>query len=235
MKIRGRRECADCGHRWSYYETGEVACPDCGSLRSTGVDDRTEHTDSAVRLDLTDARNRVDDDLLDAASDAAEACREFVRQSGFIHAGELRPLSDTYLAAAELAAVSRSLDRSMRVSDAEELYLLSLLRGADLDDRPGPSDVPDSLRSPRALAYAKAVSDYRSDLRTWLDDHPDDAANGVLQSIAEHVRRFEALDGEVSPADSERLVRATQDIGDYLREGDEGALATAKGRLADID
>ena len=235
MKIRGRRECAECGHRWSYYETGEVTCPTCGSLRSTGVDDRAEHTDAPVTLDLTAARNRVDDDLLAAASDAAEACREFVRQSGFINAGELRPLSDTYLAAAELAAVSRSLDRSLRVDDAEELYLLSLLRGADLGDRPGPGDVPDSLRSPRALAYASAVSDYRGDLRTWLGDQPDDAASAVLQSVAEHVRRFEALDGEVSPADSERLARAAQDVGDYLIEGDESALATAKGRLDDID
>ena len=235
MKIRGRRECAECGHRWSYYETGEVACPNCGSLRSTGVGDRTEHTDAPVILDLTAARNRVDDDLLDAASDAAEACREFVRRSGFINGGELRPLTDTYLAAAELAAVSRSLDRSMRVGDAEELYLFSLLRGADMDDRPGPSDVPDSLRAPRALAYARAVSDYRSDLRTWLDDNPDDDASAVLQTVAEHVRRFEALDGEVSPTDSERLARAAQDVGDYLREGDEGALATARGRLDDID
>lgn len=235
MKIRGRRECTACGHRWSYYETGEVACPDCGSLRSTGVDDRTEHTDAAVTLDLTAARDRADDDLLDAASEATEACREFVRRSGFINAGELRPLTDTYLAAAELAAVGRSLDRSLRVSDEEELYLLSLLRGADLGERPDPGDVPDSLRAPRALAYARAVSNYRGDLRTWLEEHPDDAASAVLQTVAEHVRRFEALDGEVSPADSERLARAARDVGDYLREDDEGALATARRRLDDID
>ncbi|MWG36742.1 DUF7117 family protein [Halomarina oriensis] len=235
MKIRGRRECGDCGHRWSYYETGEVACPNCGSLRSTGLDDRTEHTDAPVTLDLTAARNRVDDGLLDAATDAAEACREYVRRAGFINGGELKPLTDTYLAAAELSAVARSLDRSMRVSDAEELYLLSLLRGADLDDRPGPADVPESLRAPRALAYARAVDDYRSDLRTYLDDHPDQAASAVLQSVGEHVRRFEALDGAVSPADSERLARATQDVGDYLRDGDESVLSTARRRLDDID
>jgi DNA-directed RNA polymerase subunit RPC12/RpoP len=41
MKIRGERECKDCGARWSYYETGSVSCPECGSRRSVGVDDRT--------------------------------------------------------------------------------------------------------------------------------------------------------------------------------------------------
>jgi hypothetical protein len=234
MKIRGRRECGDCGHRWSYYETGEVACPECGSLRSTGLDDRTEHTDAPVTLDLTAARNRVDDGLLDAAMDAAETCREYVRQAGFINGGELKPLTDTYLAAAELSAVARTLDRSMRVDDASELYLLSLLRGTDLDDRPGPEEVPDSLRAPRALAYARAVDDYRSDLRTYLDERPDPAASAVLQRIGEHVRRVEALDGEVDPADSERLARAAQDVGEYLLAGDEGTLATARGRLDDI-
>ncbi|MFD1515203.1 DUF7117 family protein [Halomarina rubra] len=235
MKIRGRRECTDCGHRWSYYDTGEVACPDCGSLRSTGVDERTEHTADPMTLDLTAARNRVDEGVLVAATEAAEQCREFVRRSGFIDGGDLQPLSETFLAAAELAAVAATLDRTMRVGDAEELYLLSLLRGADLDDRPGPAEVPDSLREPRALAYASAVADYRSDLRTWLDDHPDPAASRVLQTLDEHVRRVEALDGAVSPADSERLARAAQDVGEYLRDGDETRLATATGRLDEID
>jgi uncharacterized Zn finger protein (UPF0148 family) len=234
MKIRGRRECTECGRRWSYYDTGEVACPDCGSLRSTGVDDRTEHTDAPVDLDLTDARNRVDDGLLAAATDAAEQCRAYVRESGFINAGDLRPLTDTYLAASELAAVAPVLERSMRVDDEEELYVLSLLRGTDLDDRPGPGDVPDSLRGPRALAYARAVSAYHSDIRTWLDEHPDSAVAAVLQRLDEHVRRVEALDGEVAAADSERLARAAQDVGDYLVDGDEGALATASGRLDEL-
>ncbi|MDY6780397.1 MAG: hypothetical protein SV760_07620 [Halobacteria archaeon] len=37
MEISGERECLECGSRWSYFDTREVACPDCGSLRSKSV------------------------------------------------------------------------------------------------------------------------------------------------------------------------------------------------------
>ncbi|WP_254545171.1 DUF7117 family protein [Halomarina pelagica] len=231
MKVRGRRECTQCGTRWSYYETGEVTCPDCGSLRSRGVDERTRHTDHPVTLDLTAARETADDDPLEAAADAAERCREYVRRTGFIDEGRLKPLSDTYLAATELVHVAGDLRRSMRVTDDEEFYLLGLLRGADLDERPAPGEVPDSLRAARGLAYASAVEAYRGDVRTYLDDHPDPLVGRVLGRLREQAKRVEALDGDVSPATSERLARAAQDVGAYLAEGDEDALATAKDRL----
>ena len=231
MKVRGQRECTDCGTQWSYYETGTVECPACGSLKSRGVDDRTEHTDAPVTLDLTAARNRVDDDLLDAATEAADECREFVRKTGFIHAGDLRPLSDTYLAAAELAAVASTLGRAMRTSTDEELYLTELLRGADQGERPDPGDVPESMHAARGLAYAGAVDDYRDDVRTYLGDRADPAASAVFQTIGNHIRRIEALDGEVDVETTERVVRAAQDVGRYLIEDDEGALATARQRL----
>ncbi|WP_254535006.1 DUF7117 family protein [Halomarina litorea] len=235
MKVRGQRECTDCGTQWSYYETGTVECPNCGSLRSRGVDERTEHTDTPVTFDLTPARNRVDDGLLDAAEEAAELCREFVRKTGFVHAGDLKPLSDTYLAAAELAAVTSSLRRAMRTTDEEELYLLDLLRGADHGERPDPESVPESLHAARGLAYAAAVDDYRDDVRTYLGEHPDSAASAALQTVANHVRQIEALDGEVDVRTTERVVRATQDVGRYLVEGDEGALAAARERLAELE
>lgn len=231
MKVRGQRECTECGTRWSYYETGEVACPNCGSLRSTGVGERTRHTDAPVDLDLSDPRNRVEEDLLSAAEEAAQRCREFVRQTGFINAGELRPLSEQYLAAAELAAVAPALRRAMRIGDEEELYLVALLRGTDTGERPEPDAVPDSLAAARALAYASAIDDYRGDVRTFLGDDPHPEARSVLGSIGEHVRRVEALDGEVDIRTVERLVRATRDVGRYLIEGEEGALATARDRL----
>ncbi|MFC6835288.1 DUF7117 family protein [Halomarina ordinaria] len=231
MKVRGRRECSQCGTRWSYYETGEVSCPECGSLRSRGVDGRTRHTDAPVTLDLTEARARADDDF-DAAVDlAAERCREFTRRSGFINEGELKPLSETYLAAAELAAAAREAGRRMRTDEAAELYLLRLLRGTDLDERPAPDAVPSSLRAARGLAYANAVLAYRRDAVTVLEDDPDPVASRVLGTLRDHAKRIEALDGDVDPAESERLARTAQDVGTYLVEGDEGALAAARNRL----
>lgn len=235
MKVRGQRECTDCGSQWSYYETGTVECPNCGSLKSRGVDERTEHTDAPVTFDLTTARNRVDEGLLDAAEVAADQCREFVRKTGFIHAGELRPLSEMYLAAAELAAVTSSLRHAMRTTDEEELYLLDLLRGADHGERPTTDTVPESLTAARGLAYAAAVDDYRDDVRTYLAEHPDPAASAVLQTVGNHVRRIEALDGAVDVRTTERVVRATQDVGRYLVEGDDGALASARERLAELE
>ena len=234
MQIRGQRECRNCGTRWSYYETGSVECPSCGSLRSVGVDEeRTLHTASPASLDLTDARNHLEsgESLREVADVAGETCREYVRGFGFVNAGELQPLGETYLAAAELRHVAGRLERSMTLDDEEEFYFLSLLRGADHGERPPVEEVPDSLRSARGLAYAGAVSAYRSDLRAYLDEDPDSVAADVLGPLDSHLKRVEALDGEVPASESELLVRIAQDLGTYLREDDESALAEARDRL----
>jgi hypothetical protein len=234
MRIRGQRECRNCETRWSYYETGSVECPSCGSLRSVGIDEeRTLHTAAPARLDLTDARNRLEsgESLRQVVDVAVEACREYVRGSGFVNAGELQPLGETYLAAIELRYVAGRLERSMALDDDEEFYFLSLLRGADHGERPPVDEVPESLRSARGLAYARAVSDYRSDLRAYLDEHPDPTVTDLLGPLDSHVKRVEALDGEVPAPESELLVRIAQDLGTYLREDDESALVEARDRL----
>jgi uncharacterized Zn finger protein (UPF0148 family) len=237
MRIRGERKCQDCGTRWSYYETGNVSCPDCGSRRSVGVDDRTRHTASAATLDLSGARAHLDAssnddaDVRAAAEQAAETCRAFVRQHGFIAAGAFEPLDATYLAALELRHVAEELSRAMRADEAVERYFLSLLSGADRGERPPPEDVPESLQVACGLAAAEAVAAYRREAGTYLDDHPDEAASAALGSLTEHRKRVAALDGDVAPETAERLVRTARDLGRYLREGDETALATARDRL----
>lgn len=240
MRVRGERECQDCGHRWSYFETGVVECPSCGSLRSVGTDQRRQHTDDAVELDLTDARVRADEDLLDGLADAREACRDYVRRRGFVSAGTLLDLDDTYLAAAELAHAAAFADRSLvtDLSDDEELYLLALLSGADAGDRPGPDRVPETLRAARGLAYADAVRDYRRELRAWLAERGEDeearevpAVRGTLDGIDGVLTRHRALQGDVDPEDAERLVAAVRDVARALRDGDESALATARERV----
>lgn len=235
MEIRGTRECKECGTRWSYYESGTVSCPACGSVKSVGIDDeRKRHTASPATLDLTSVRNMIDDNPReDIAAAAVEECREFVLKQGFIDAGELQALDDVYLAAHELRQVADIFGRTFDPTDEEELYYLSLLRGADHGERPDPETVPASIREARGLGYADAVDEYRTDLKTYVDDQQrtDHEALATLQSLAEHVKRVRALQGDVDPATAERLVKAARALGEYLRWDDEDALVRSRERL----
>jgi uncharacterized Zn finger protein (UPF0148 family) len=232
MKVRGQRECQSCGHRWSYYETGSVACPACESLRSVGVDDRQLHTDAPATLDLSPYRAAwADDELADHVDDCKADLREYVRKRGFVDGGALQPLDDAVLAAHELLQVLDLYGRARDPSDDDERYLLALLRGADEGERPPPADVSPAWTEARGLAYANAVDDYRRDVIEWLDDHPDPEARRTLGTIHERVKRMKALQGDVSPTEAESLVRAAREVGAYLMEGDESSLASARERL----
>jgi uncharacterized Zn finger protein (UPF0148 family) len=232
MRIRGERECEACGSRWSYYETGSVTCPECGSIRSTGRGERAEHTDAPVTLDLSSVRADVDDAPLErVARRGADVAAEYLRRAGFVHAGELEPLDDRYLVAAELRRVAPVLSRSLRVGESEELYVLSLLRDADSGERPPPAAVPDSLRAERGLAVAATTEAYVSDLRRVVDE-PDPPVAAVLSALRARRKRIEALDGGVDPTEAERLVRILRALSAYLRQGDEAALARARERLS---
>ena len=246
MEIRGNRECTDCGARWSYYETGEVACPDCGSLRSVGRDDdRRLHTDSPATLDLSAVKEAIADrPLEEVTEDIRDRCRAYCRERGFVRGGKLRELDETYLIASELSVAIGSYERSLTsgtlergTDDEEQLYLLSLL---DLD-RPPADRVPGSFESARGLAYARAVDEYRTDVIEWLDANANanetafPAARTALDRLEDRRRRVEALDGAVEPVTAERLVTVAREVGRYLREDDELALARAQDRLDGAD
>jgi uncharacterized Zn finger protein (UPF0148 family) len=231
MKIRGERECTACGARWSYYETGEITCPECGSVRSVGVDDRTEHTAGTAELDLTPVMADVDEaDIRTLADRASEHTREYLRSVGFVHAGELQDLDETYLAASELRRVGTTLGRLMQIDDAERLYFYELLRGAAEGDRPAPEDVPETFSPERALAVAASTDVYVGDLRRVYGER-EQAADSVLSAVTGRRKRIEALDGSVEPSEAEQLVRALRDLSAYLRRGDETALARAQERF----
>ncbi|WP_224268794.1 DUF7117 family protein [Haloprofundus salinisoli] len=233
MEIRGRRECAECGTRWSYYETGSVSCPDCGSIRSVGVDERKQHTDSADPLELTDLKATLaDGEVRDVVDDLKPRLREYIRKRGFVREGELGPLDDEILVAAELLHAVDVYDRSRETTDDEYLYVLRLVNGVEAGDRPAPEDVPRSMAAARGLAYATVVSKYRREAVTWLEDHPDAEAQSTLGAIRDHEKRVHALDGDVPMTDSEALVRATQELGAYLATDDLDSLATAQNRLS---
>lgn len=233
MKIRGERECSECGTRWSYYETGSVGCPACGSLRSVGVDDRSRHTDFSTEFDLVAVRDAIDDvPTAEVASRARRVCREYVRSRGFVSGGDLLDLDDTYLAAAELLHVADVVERSRELTEREELYFLSLLREADEGGRSPASEVPPPLRAARGLAAADAVRAYRRDLRTWCSDReltPDERT--AIDLLGEHVTRIRLLQGDVRPRTAETLVEATRDVTAAIRDGDETALTRARDRL----
>lgn len=232
MEIRGDRECKECGTRWSYYETGSVACPECGSPVSVGVDDRKLHTAGPATLDLAAVRGRIDEvPLREVASDAAPECREYLRRRGFIDAGELCPLDDRYLLASELRFVADEVGRAMTTTDEERLYFLTLLRGTEQGERPPRGEVPESMRAARGLAYARAVGDYREDLRTYLGDDPDPTARNLVVRLRERVKRVNALDGDVPLPAADGLVRAARAIGDALAEENEDGLLRAEQRL----
>jgi uncharacterized Zn finger protein (UPF0148 family) len=234
MKVRGERECKECATRWSYYETGSVTCPECDSLHSVGVDERTEHTANASDLDLTAVRDTLDEaPLREVATDAASICREYVRRHGFVDAGTLLPLDETYVAATELQHAGEALGRRMRVDDDEKLYFLALLRGADRSERPPPAEVPESLRAARGLAIATTIESYHRDVKRVIDY--SEQVTGVLSRLRDHRKRIEALDGDVPVGESEQLLAATQDLSRYLTAEDETAFARAVDRLDSLD
>ncbi|MEF8853932.1 MAG: TFIIB-type zinc ribbon-containing protein [Haloarculaceae archaeon] len=231
MRVRGERECQSCGTRWSYFETGKVTCPDCGSQVSVGLSERVEHTDDPVEFDLSSVRAAIGEaPREEVAEEAAAAARDYCRRSGFVHAGEIDPLSETYLAAAELREVGVTVARGFALAEEEELYYLSLLHGADRGGRPEPDAVPESIRDDRGRAVARGVGAYRSDLRRAVED-PEPAVSRTLSSLSAHRKRVDALDGDVPPREAEILVAVARDVGGYLRGEDETALARAGDRL----
>jgi len=233
MDVRGERECRDCGERWSYYETGEIRCPACGSVRSRGVGDRAFHTDAAPELDLEDARARAaesdadgDEDLRAAARLARDAAREYLAGKGFVVGGELRPLGSEYRRAAELRYVADEVERRLDVSEETVERFLSLLNDGDI------ANPPASLRGAHGLAAAEAADEYGGEIREWLeraaltiDPKP------ALGRLRDHVKRVEALDGEINPNEAATLVAAARDIGRACREDDPAALAAAESAL----
>lgn len=227
MKVRGERECQECGARWSYYETGSVECPDCGSLRSVGVDDRTAHTDAPASLDLSPHRTRFGDASgtlpAEGVDDLKSDLREYVRKRGFVRGGELLPLDTTYLAARELLEAVDCYDRLRDPTDADREYLLDLLAGADAGDRPETERVPERLREARGMAAARAVDEYRSDLLAFLDEldtETDDELDSETEtdSEAEPDPETDAPTVRVAGGDPQSRIAPARELLERLRD-----------------
>ncbi|WP_280585445.1 hypothetical protein [Halorubrum sp. Boch-26] len=222
MKVRGERECQECGARWSYYETGSVECPDCGGLRSVGVDDRTAHTDALAALNLGTHRARFGDAEgtlpTEGVDELKSDLREYVRKRGFIRGGELLPLDDTYLAARELLEAIDCYDRLRNPADADREYLIDLLAGADDGDRPATENVPERLREARGMAAARAVDEYRSDLLAFLDELDTDSGTGSEDDTIRDDAKADTATVSVTGDDPRSRIAPARELLERLRD-----------------
>lgn len=237
MEIRGQRRCQACGERWSYYDTGRVTCPDCGSIRSVGVDERTKHTDGSVDLDLSTARQAASEDKLDAAAEAAAStCAEYTRIRGFIHAGSLQELDQTFVTAHELRRVGDVIQRTMRPTEAMKRYFIELLSDAPDGARPSPASVPEDLHHAKGLAASSAADAYLRELSTWMADNSDTTTvSSLAERLRDHIRRVDALDGEVPPQDAEQLITAARALGKVATTQDATATRTVETALDSLN
>ncbi|MEZ3143927.1 hypothetical protein [Halobaculum sp. MBLA0143] len=230
MEIRGRRECKSCDNRWSYFETGSIECPECGSLESVGSGDREHHTDGHEDLELTDLLVEVDETpLSELTDDLEERCRSYLATRGFLRGGELRALDEAYLVAAELRQAADIFSRLREPTDPERLYVVSLLRAADTGERPSAAEVPRRLRPARGLAAARAVLQYRSEVTTVTE--PTGALAAVLSTVRDRAKRAEALQGDVEPTEADALVAAAREVWRHVAGDDDEALDRAREQL----
>jgi len=233
MEIPGERECSACGEHWSYYETGEIRCPACGSPRSVSAGPPAEHTAGPIELDLSPVRAAIDErPLREVADEAADTAGKYLASAGFVEAGKLQPLGTEYVAAAELRRVGRTAGRLRALTDDEEAYLLALLRDADRGERPASGTVPATFHPERGLAVAASVDAYLADLRRVLD--PEGQLARVISELRTRKKRIEALDGNVDPATAEPVLEAARQLHDAV-DGDETALERAATALDDAD
>lgn len=236
MRIRGRRECTDCGREWSYYETGAVTCPDCGSPFSVGRDERTQHTDAAVELDLAAERAAVEEEPLgDVLAAAAETCREYRRRSGFIRAGALREPTAVDLVASEIVHLAGAVRGRDGFEPATAEYALSLLAVPGEGSRPPPERVPADVRESRALGVADVVAEYVAAARRWDGADPADRVAALLERVEDHRRRVQAIGGDLPPASAEALLEALRDCHATMTGADDAAVARGHERLERLE
>lgn len=162
------------------------------------------------------------------------ACNEYLRNYGFISEGSLLPLEVTYVSVMELKYLTHEL--SNLSSPTQEIidYWFSLLK-ADLGARPSPDDVPRTCWAPRGLAVARVVSEYRRAIQRLSYGSNPSMFSETLERLGDHTRRVEALDGELSPSDTEQLVVIIRALGQYRISDSESALSEAVTRLDQLD
>jgi len=204
MEIRGERECLDCGETWSYFETREPACPDCGSLRSRAVEDGDE--DTAAAVETGDLLTRFGSDFGAALEEAEDRCREYTSRAGFVEGGELLPPSPVYVMACEVKHVASEFVGEREPTDKEREYVVSLVEGVEDEEPPSPGERPETLDAAHNRAVAETVEAYAKELSRYLRNL--DEADARVEEARDLAKRTQATDGDADDAvEGLRLLR----------------------------
>ncbi|MFB6186034.1 MAG: hypothetical protein ABEI86_04100 [Halobacteriaceae archaeon] len=237
MEIKGYRECRECGHQWSYYETGNIQCPECGSIKSTGIDERRLHTNTPVEIDITSIQSLVsNDEFRQAGQLAAEEARNYTIRRGFIQEGELIQCDDRIFSCHELRNLGNYINRTTSITDETEYYFIETIQAVKNKGRPDQQAIPMKLRSIRGLAYARTAKDYLNAVMTWVeytDQQPP--SRGVFERTKENIKRVEALDGDISVRDSERIYEIVTNLYSYCTTGEVSTYEQIEEYLSNLE
>ncbi len=208
MEIRGERECLDCGETWSYFETREPACPECGSLRSRAIEDAADDTSGAV--ETGDLLTRFGGGFDDALGEAEERCREYTSRKGFVEGGELLPPEPVYVMACEVKHIAGEFVGTREPTDDEREYIVALVEGVETGEPPAPDARPESLDAAHNRAVAETVEEYAKELSRYLDGL--DRADSRVEEARDLAKRTQATDGDEDDAvEGLRLLRDVYD------------------------
>jgi hypothetical protein len=204
MEIRGERECLDCGETWSYFETREPACPECGSLRSRSVEEAEE--DTAGGVETADLLTRFGGDFDAALEEAEDRCREYTSRAGFVEGGELLPPSPVYVMACEVKHVAAEFVGEREPTDDEREYVVALVEGVEKGEPPSTEGRPESLDAAHRRSVAETVEEYAVELSRYL--RSVDETDGRVEEARDLAKRTQATDGEADDAvEGLRLLR----------------------------
>jgi hypothetical protein len=196
MEIRGERECLDCGETWSYFETREPACPECGSLRSRALEDA--ETDTAGAVETGDLVTRFGGEFEEALEEAEDRCREYTARTGFVRGGELLPPEPAYVMACEVKHVAGEFVGAREPTDEERSYVVELVEGVETGEPPSPEARPKSLDSAHNRAVAETVEEYAKELSRYLESLG--SADSRVEEARDLAKRTQATDGDADDA-----------------------------------
>lgn len=204
MEIRGERECLDCGETWSYFETREPECPECGSLRSRAVEDAEEDTAGAV--ETGDLLARFGGEFDESLEEAEERCREYTSRAGFVRGGELLPPEPVYVMACEVKHIAAEFVGAREPTDEEHTYVVALVEGVETGEPPSPDERPASLDAAHNRAVAETAEEYAKELSSYLRSVGE--TDGRVEEARDLAKKTQATDGDADDAvEGLRLLR----------------------------